>query len=218
MLEHGAYTLLIDSCYDRERFPTLDDAIEWTWARTDEEKAAVVFILDRFFEKQGDLYIQKRIQEEIDRYHANSLINKEIAIKREAKRKEKSTNREPSVNEPPPNQEPLTNINISKDMLSLSATHCPQNEILKLWAEKLPEAIQPREWTPARQKLLQSRWKEKKNRQDVEWWSRLFGYIAESDFLMGRTTSNGRKPFGLTLQWLLKPENMASVIEGKYHG
>jgi len=31
MLQHGAYTLLIDSCYDREVFPTLEQALEWTW-------------------------------------------------------------------------------------------------------------------------------------------------------------------------------------------
>ena len=37
MLQHGAYTLLIDSCYDREKFPTLEDAIEWTWASSDDE-------------------------------------------------------------------------------------------------------------------------------------------------------------------------------------
>ena len=41
MIEHGAYTLLLDACYDRERFPTLEEAIEWTWARTPEEVAAV---------------------------------------------------------------------------------------------------------------------------------------------------------------------------------
>jgi len=32
MLEHGAYTLLMDACYDRERFPTMDEAIDWCWA------------------------------------------------------------------------------------------------------------------------------------------------------------------------------------------
>ena len=41
MLEHGAYTLLLDACYDRERFPTLEDAMDWTWARTEEEMAAL---------------------------------------------------------------------------------------------------------------------------------------------------------------------------------
>ncbi len=37
MLQHGAYTLLMDSCYDREEFPTLEQAIEWVWASTTEE-------------------------------------------------------------------------------------------------------------------------------------------------------------------------------------
>jgi len=37
MLQHGSYTLLIDACYDRETFPTLEEAIEWTWASTQEE-------------------------------------------------------------------------------------------------------------------------------------------------------------------------------------
>ena len=58
MLEHGAYTLLIDSCYDRERFPTMDEAIDWCWARTDEEIAAVRFVLGKFFELVEGRYVQ----------------------------------------------------------------------------------------------------------------------------------------------------------------
>lgn len=57
MLEHGAYTLLIDACYDRERFPSLDDAIDWCWARTDEEIAAVHFVLKKFFTLIDGLYV-----------------------------------------------------------------------------------------------------------------------------------------------------------------
>lgn len=69
MLEHGAYTLLIHACYDRERFPTLEDAIDWCWARTKEEKDAVEFVLSKFFDLVDGVYIQNRIQEEIDKYH-----------------------------------------------------------------------------------------------------------------------------------------------------
>jgi uncharacterized protein YdaU (DUF1376 family) len=113
MLEHGAYTLLIDSCYDRERFPTKQDAIDWCWARTPEEVAAVEFVLAKFFEFDGDVYRQNRISEEIEAYHKNALTNKKIAQDREAKRKRAingaSTKREQSVDEAPPNQEPITN-------------------------------------------------------------------------------------------------------------
>jgi len=49
MLEHGAYTLLLDACYDREEFPTMEEALDWCWARSDDEEAAVRFVLNKFF-------------------------------------------------------------------------------------------------------------------------------------------------------------------------
>lgn len=109
MLQHGAYTLLIDSCYDREVFPTLEQAIEWTWASTEAEVEAVKFVLNRFFTLDNDgQYVQDRILAELLNYHKNADINKRIADEREAKRKEKRTNRAQDVDEPPPNQEPRT--------------------------------------------------------------------------------------------------------------
>lgn len=109
MLQHGSYTLLIDACYDREQFPTLEEAIEWTWASSKEEIEAVEFVLRKFFVLEDGLYVQKRIQEEIAEYHDKSLTNKRIAQERETKRKENSTNRAQGVNEPPPNHKPITN-------------------------------------------------------------------------------------------------------------
>lgn len=115
MLEHGAYTLLIDACYDRERFPTLEDALDWTWSRSDAEIEAVKFVLSKFFTLEGDLYVQKRIKDELDAYHALSETNSRIAKQREEKRRQRKrndheacTNSEPIVNEAPPNQEPRT--------------------------------------------------------------------------------------------------------------
>lgn len=112
MLEHGAYTLLIDACYDRERFPTEDDAIDWCWARSDEEVTAVRFVLSKFFTLDGGVYVQQRISEEVGAYKEMAIKNKEIAENREKAKKEGkngiSTKRAPAVNEPPPNQEPLT--------------------------------------------------------------------------------------------------------------
>ena len=110
MLQHGAYTLLLDSCYDRERFPTLQEAIEWAWASTEAEVEAVKFVLSRFFTLDKDgCHVQDRILQELLEYHAKSDTNKRIAIERETKRKEKRTNREQYVNEPPPNHKPRTN-------------------------------------------------------------------------------------------------------------
>jgi uncharacterized protein YdaU (DUF1376 family) len=115
MLQHGSYTLLIDACYDREQFPTLEEAIDWTWASSTAEVEAVEFVLRKFFTLEDGRYVQKRIQEEIAEYHEKSTTNARIAQEREAKRKESSTNRARTVNatpqkqnEPPPNQEPIT--------------------------------------------------------------------------------------------------------------
>lgn len=116
MLQHGSYTLLLDACYDREEFPTMEQAIEWTWASTTEEVEAVTFVLRKFFTLENGVYVQKRIQEELADYQAKSETNRRIAIEREAIRKEKSTNRARIVNAAsksgdgsPPNQEPITN-------------------------------------------------------------------------------------------------------------
>lgn len=135
MLQHGAYTLLLDACYDREQFPTLEDAIEWTWASTKEEIEAVEFVLKKFFLLTDGKYVQNRISEELEKYHANSETNKRIAMEREAKRKEKSTKRAPSVNEPPPNQEPRT-IN-HKPKKKATEVACPKSVDQQVWEDWL---------------------------------------------------------------------------------
>lgn len=124
MLEHGSYTLLIDACYDRERFPTEAEAIDWCWARSDEELAAVRFVLSKFFVLEGDRYVQDRISEEIAAYKDRALKNKEIAENREKARK---TKREPIEHDSCTdlhltiNQEPLTTNHKPKKKPSPSA-------------------------------------------------------------------------------------------------
>lgn len=118
MLEHGAFTLLLDSCYDRERFPTLDEAIDWTWARTEAETDAVKFVLSKFFVLIDGIYVQNRVKEELAEYKAKAETNARIAREREEKRKlnKRTVNEETrTVNEtcgeshePSPNHKPLT--------------------------------------------------------------------------------------------------------------
>lgn len=69
ILQHGVYNLLIDSCYDRERFPTLEEAIDWVWAETEEEIEAVKFVLKKFFKLNDDgQYVQTHIEEDLNQY------------------------------------------------------------------------------------------------------------------------------------------------------
>lgn len=109
MLQHGAYTLLLDSCYDREEFPTLDQAIEWTWASTPEEEQAVIFVLNRFFTELADgRYEHSRVYDEVEKFQARSETNKKIARDRETKRRREATKGEQVVVEAQPNHEPIT--------------------------------------------------------------------------------------------------------------
>jgi len=94
---------------------------------------------------------------------------------------------------------------------------CPHRDVIALFHEVLPSVRRVRDWTPARAQLLRTRWREDSKRQNLDWWRKFFSYVGQSDFLMGRTHSQGRKPFELGLEWLLKAENFAKVREGAYH-
>jgi len=233
MLQHGAYTLLLDSCYDREVFPTLEDAIEWTWASTKEEIEAVEFVLKKFFLLQNGRYVQNRISEELEKYHANSETNKRIAKEREAKRKENSTKRAPIVNEAPPNHKPITNnqepiIKEGKPSLSGSTfPPCPYKELLNLWGKHLPHLTQPRSWEGTRQANMRQRWHQAgrpsayspegyaTTEAGIKWWDSFFKYIANDTSLANGFETKGRT-WRPDLEWIVNATNFQKIIDGKY--
>jgi uncharacterized protein YdaU (DUF1376 family) len=150
MLQHGAYTLLMDACYDRERFPTLEDAIDWCWASSEDEIAAVKFVLGKFFDLVDGRYQQTRIQEEIDDFHGKSETNRRIALEREEKRRNRQRNvgkearsvleASPEKHEPPPNQEPLT-INQEPLTKEIPIANAPAAKAVKVDYDPLFEQV-----------------------------------------------------------------------------
>jgi uncharacterized protein YdaU (DUF1376 family) len=228
IMQHGTYTLLIDACYDRERFPTLEEAIDWCWASSPDEIAAVQFVLSKFFTLEDDgRYTQARIMEEIAIYHGKCKTNQCIALEREAAKRgskdnESSTNRAPVVNERAPNQEPRT-TNQETDIKPLvpeaSGTNVPHLEIINLYntilGDKGLTRVRPKLWTGKRASALKSRWREDKDRQNLTWWTGYFEYVAKSQFLMGEAKTDN--PWKADLEWLITQNNMIKVCEGKYH-
>lgn len=91
-------------------------------------------------------------------------------------------------------------------------TKCPQQEIVALYHEVLPELPKVRIWNNDQQKSLRARWKENSERQSLEWWRSFFETIRGSPFLMGK--ENG---FQADLEWLIRPKNFAKIINGRYH-
>jgi len=95
---------------------------------------------------------------------------------------------------------------------------CPHQQIIDAYHELLPTCTSVRIWNEQRRKLLRQRWRESEDRQRVEWWRKFFAYVARSEFLTGRAHAPaGRDPFCADLEWLIRPQNFAKVIEGKYH-
>ena len=164
MLQHGSYTLLIDACYDRETFPTIDEAIEWTWASSDTEVEAVKFVLSRFFtiDKDG-CYVQDRILQELLEYHAKADTNKRIAIERETKRRENNTERVPSVDASSPNHKPLTINQEPKKIATVVA--CPSEMDESIWEDWM--AIRKKKKAP----LTETAWKMFINEVESAGWT-----------------------------------------------
>lgn len=115
--------------------------------------------------------------------------------------------------------EPSTTVNLiaGKPLIDgKAADPCPHQEIINLYHELLPSGRHVRAWNETRKAKLRTRWREDTKRQNLDWWKKLFAYIARSDFLTGRTNSNGRAPFELDLEWIVTPANFVKIIEGKY--
>ncbi len=106
---------------------------------------------------------------------------------------------------------------------------CPHERLIALYHEVLPACPTVREWNKTRKGYMQSRWHEKAKvngssngyrtlDEGIAYWRKFFEYVSDSRFLTGRAEGrNGGPPFMADLEWLLKPNNFAKVIEGKYH-
>ena len=70
MLEHGAYNLLIDFYYGKEKGIPAKDAYKVAQARSKAEKEATDYVLAEFFLLIDGIWIKGRIEEEITKYQA----------------------------------------------------------------------------------------------------------------------------------------------------
>lgn len=240
MIEHGAYTMLLDVYYTSEQALPADVklAARKAGARTKDETAAVEAVLQEFFELEDDGWHQKRCDVEIAAMQVKQELNK--AIGKMGGRPKKKPGDPPKEN-PDGFQDETQTVSGSEDFSNQNITQatshkpianispngdgengaavvhdCPQQEIIEAYHRLIPSGRQVREWTPARGAALRARWREKPARQKLAWWERFFAYVAASDFLTGKTCTPGRKPFEVSLDWLVKAENMAKVIEGAY--
>ena len=89
-------------------------------------------------------------------------------------------------------------------------------QVIAAYRELLPELPPVKVWSQKRQRALNARIRERmkdgKPAETIQYWRDVFAKVAESDFLCGRSKTD----FRADLEWLLRQENFAKVIEGRY--
>ena len=92
----------------------------------------------------------------------------------------------------------------------------PFQAILDLYHSILPELPKCIKLTTQRKGHIRGRWLDEL--PDLEEWRKYFNIVKSSKFLTGKAKGqNDKPPFRADLAWLVKPENVVKVIEGKYH-
>lgn len=84
LLEHGAYTVLMDWCYASERALPKDEGMLYRicGAFSKIEQAAVMSVLEEFFEATEDGWLQNRVEKELRKAHEKSGKAKSAALAR----------------------------------------------------------------------------------------------------------------------------------------
>ena len=100
---------------------------------------------------------------------------------------------------------------------------CPHEQILSAYHEFLPELPSVKVWDGARKSHLQARWRERwkagkytTQSEGLAYWKKLFKHVQTCDWLMGRISGRDGRAFKANLSWLVRPENFAKIIEGRY--
>src|SRR5574340_1472937 len=105
MLEHGAYTLLLDRYYTTERpIASRAEAYRCCRARTREERAAVDAVLEEFFACAGDEFANDRCDEEIAKASHQRDVNRTTGKRGGRPKRTETESVSESVSEIEPNE------------------------------------------------------------------------------------------------------------------
>jgi uncharacterized protein YdaU (DUF1376 family) len=246
LLEHGVYCLLLDVYYTTEKALPLDEraVFRLVGARSEEERQTVTTVLNEFFKQESDGWHQGRCDLEIADKQEKSVKNAELG--RLGGRPKQITDSvippNPNASETlkdesetvsavsssrNPSHKPITNNQYSPNVTGKPVpVLCPHLELIDLFGKRLPELPQPKPelWSGKSAEHMRGRWKwvltasrrsgeryATTREEALDWFDRLFAYVSRSDFLMGRSGD-----FSCSLQWLMKPENFAKVVQGNY--
>ena len=225
-MEDLAYRRLIDQYYLDESPLKGEPSLIARRIGMSDFSSDVQYILETFFDKEGDLWVSKRCDDEIIKYRAKADSARNAnRIKSEKISAMKSELISEPIHNVTKNHEPITN---NQDIKTISAESkippCPHQAIIDLYHQTLPELPKVISWNKTREAHLKQRWRElftefecKSTEEALDWFKNdFFQFIKNSKFLTGRTQSKDRRPFLADLEWVIKPTNFTKIIERKY--
>ena len=225
-MEDLAYRRLIDQYYLDESPLKGEPSLIARRIGMSDFSSDVQYILETFFDKEGDLWVSKRCDDEIIKYRAKADSARNAnRIKSEKISAMKSELISEPIHNVTKNHKPITN---NQDIKTISAESkippCPHQAIIDLYHQTLPELPKVISWNKTREAHLKQRWRElftefecKSSEEALDWFKNdFFQFIKNSKFLTGRTQSKDRRPFLADLEWVIKPTNFTKIIERKY--
>ena len=143
MLEHGAYTLLLDRYYTTEKpLPTRSEAHRVCRARSSSERAAVDAVLDEFFVSDGEAFLNRRCEEEIAKAAHQRTVNQELG--KRGGRPKKTDSETDSKTDSKTDSVPIRNPSQTPD----SRLQTPDTkERARKRALPPPDGVNPQTWT-----------------------------------------------------------------------
>lgn len=241
--ENGIYIKLLMYCWDQKGPAPTDERrlCGIVNARSGDEVEALRRILHEFFVLMDDGWYNKRMSEVIAEAERISGCRRRGGLEKARKQRDiiraQVMLEQNSSNAPPGNPNPNPNPNLNPEDLSSPTIKnivgeevviaeeaqrkrpalppCPIEKIIEAYHSILPMCRPTMIRNKTRDGYIRQRWKE---RPDLDYWRRYFQRVSESNFLCGRVRpSPGRPPFEASLEWLMRPNNYANVVEGKYH-
>jgi hypothetical protein len=103
------------------------------------------------------------------------------------------------------------------------AMPCPQQKILAIYHEVLPELPRVVKLDDDLQKNVRSRWQDKRKEkgfateeEGLAYFKAFFEYVSHNSWLMGR--ADGQNGWRSDYRWLMAPKNFKKVTNGQYRG
>jgi uncharacterized protein YdaU (DUF1376 family) len=226
--EEAVYRRLLDYYYDTEKpIPKETNAVIRR-LRLVNYAEIVSSVLAEFFVLQDDGWHNLRADFEIDAYHLKAETAKANGKKGGRPKKNNPAETQPVIlanpaetgskaNQEPEtiNQEPETNITpTAKSKIS----PCPVEQIIQLYENRCTRLPRLRVIPDKTRNAISARWRQDSKFQSIEFWQGFFDYCNENRFLSGQAEPRpgGQKPFRADLNWIVKPESFANIINEKY--